>query len=113
VGKTPPYINLYISGEEMNDNDIIKNLQDRRKDTRRSMSEPQTLSENNYEPGLYEIRIKGHLDDHWTVWFEGLTITLENDGITLLKGRVDQAALHGLLRKVRDLGMPLVSVFQV
>ena len=62
----------------------------------------------------YEIRLKGHLDDPWTDWFEGLTITLEEDGNTLLTGPViDQAALHGLLKKVRDLGMPLVSVIQV
>jgi hypothetical protein len=62
-------------------------------------------------PKNYEIRIKGHLDRQWTDWFDGLTVTLEDDGDTLLTGLVtDQAALHGLLRKVRDLGMPLVSV---
>ncbi len=66
------------------------------------------------ESALYEIRLKGHLDDRWTDRFEGLTITLEEDGNTLLAGRVaDQAALHGLLKKIRDLGMPLVSVVQV
>jgi hypothetical protein len=62
-------------------------------------------------PGHYEIRIKGHLGRQWADWFEGLTITLETNGETLLSGSViDQAALHSLLRKVRDLGMPLLSV---
>jgi hypothetical protein len=63
------------------------------------------------EPMVYQIRIKGHLGRQWTDWFEGLTITQEEDGVTLLTGQVvDQAALHGLLKKVRDLGMPLLSV---
>ncbi len=63
---------------------------------------------------VYQIRIKGHLDTQWTDWFEGLTITLEDNGDTLLTGPVvDQAALHGLLKKVRDLGIPLLSVNQV
>ena len=63
---------------------------------------------------VYQIRLKGHLSHQWTEWFEGLTITLEEDGNTLLTGPViDQAALHGLLKKVRDLGIPLLSVNRV
>lgn len=63
------------------------------------------------QPGIYRIRIRGHLDPQWADWFAGLTITLEEDGTTLLSGPViDQAALHGILKKVRDLGMPLLSV---
>lgn len=75
------------------------------------MSETHASTEDQYEPGLYEIRVKGQLDDRWSDWFGGLTITLEEDGNTLLTGPViDQAALHGLLKKVRDLGIPLISV---
>jgi hypothetical protein len=75
------------------------------------MSEKHAATQDHYEPGIYEIRIKGHLDDKWADRFEGLTISLEDNGDTLLTGPViDQAALHGLLKKVRDLGMPLVSV---
>ena len=78
------------------------------------MSTTPTLSEDHHEPGHYEIRIKGHLDNRWADWFEGLTIMLEDNGETLLTGPVvDQAALHGLLRKVRDLGIPLVSVNRI
>ena len=62
---------------------------------------------------IYQIRLKGHLGQQWTDWFEGLTVTLEESGDTLLSGPVaDQAALHGLFKKVRDLGMPLLSVVQ-
>ncbi|MEZ4683229.1 MAG: hypothetical protein R2932_54375 [Caldilineaceae bacterium] len=63
---------------------------------------------------IYQIRLQGHLDPQWTVWFDGLTITLEENGDTLVTGPVvDQAALHGLLKKVRDLGMPLLSVMRL
>jgi hypothetical protein len=66
------------------------------------------------QPPVYEIRIKGHLSSQWTDWFDGLTITQEEGGETLLTGPVtDQAALHGLLKKVRDLGLPLLSVNRV
>ena len=63
------------------------------------------------QPTVYEIKLKGHLDHQWQDWFGGLAITLQRNGDTLLTGPVvDQAALHGLLRKVRDLGMPLLSI---
>jgi hypothetical protein len=63
---------------------------------------------------VYQIRIRGHLGPKWTNWFGGMTITLEDNGDTVLTGPVvDQAALHGLLRKVRDLGVPLISAIRV
>jgi hypothetical protein len=63
--------------------------------------------------GWYEIRVKGHLDSRWAAWFNGLSLTNEPDGTTVISGHVlDQAALHGLLQKVRDVGLPLVSVRQ-
>ena len=75
------------------------------------MSATHASIEDHHEPQLYEIRLKGHLDDRWAAWFGDLTLTREDNGETLLTGPVvDQAALHGLLRKVRDLGMPLLSV---
>lgn len=65
-------------------------------------------------PGRYQIRLQGHLDSHWATWFDGLTLTTESDGTTIIAGPVaDQAALHGLLQKVRDVGLPLVSVTSV
>ena len=65
-------------------------------------------------PGRYEIRLKGHLDSRWTAWFDGMTLTTTSDGTTVIEGPVvDQAALHGLLHKLRDTGLPLVSVTQV
>jgi len=75
------------------------------------MSETSAVADDHDEPGLYEIRLKGHLDDRWADRFGSMTITLADNGETLLTGPVvDQAALHGLLKKVRDLGMPLISV---
>ena len=71
------------------------------------------MSSDLDQPMVYQIRIKGHLGPQWTDWFGGLTITLEESGDTLLTGPLDQAALHGLLKKVRDLGMPLISAVRV
>jgi hypothetical protein len=75
------------------------------------MNAPLGSTGNRHEAGCYEIRLTGHLDARWADWFDGLTLTHESDGTTLLEGEVvDQAALHGLLQKVRDLGVPLMSV---
>ncbi len=75
------------------------------------MSNLQTVPD---QPVVYQIRIEGHLRAQWAEWFEGLTVTLEPAGTTLLSGPVaDQAALYGLLKKVRDLGLPLLAVNQV
>ena len=75
------------------------------------MNETHETTTEHDQPWRCEIRIQGHLDERWTDWFEGLTITHEDNGDTLLTGPVvDQTALHGLLRKVRDLGLPLISV---
>jgi len=65
-------------------------------------------------PGRYEIRVEGHLEARWAAWFDGLTLTHGSDGTTTIHGPVaDQAALHGLLQKIRDLGLPLISVNHV
>jgi hypothetical protein len=67
-----------------------------------------------HQPGTYEIRLEGHLDPRWTAWFDGMGFTNLSDGTTVLSGPVvDQSALHGLLQKVRDLGLALVSVTPV
>jgi hypothetical protein len=78
------------------------------------MSDEFDARPNPDEPMVYQIRVKGHLGPQFSGWFGGLAITLEDNGDTLLTGTVvDQAALHGLLRKVRDLGMPLISAVRV
>jgi hypothetical protein len=78
------------------------------------MSGTRAPPEGYSEPAMYEIRIKGHLDDRWAYKFEGLTLTREDNGVTLLTGTVaDQAALHGVLRAIRNLGVPLLSVTHV
>ena len=64
--------------------------------------------------GRYEIRIRGHLDSRWATWFDGLSLRADSDGTTVIHGPViDQSALHGLLRKVRDVGLPLISVTRI
>jgi hypothetical protein len=78
------------------------------------MGEAALPTDRHDEPTLYEIRIQGHLDDRWAEWFDGLSFTHNSDGTTILSGPVvDQAALHGVLRKVRNLALPLVSVIRV
>jgi hypothetical protein len=75
------------------------------------MSNKLTPQPDSVQPTIFQIRLKGHLGREWTSWFGGLSITLEEDDDTLITGPViDQAALHGLLKKVRDLGLTLVSV---
>jgi hypothetical protein len=77
------------------------------------MTERHTSEGDRPGSGRYEIRLTGHLDTRWAAWFDGLTIGHEGDGTTLISGPVaDQAALHGLLQRVRDLGLPLVSVIR-
>jgi hypothetical protein len=75
------------------------------------MTDRRTPTSDRPEAGHYEIRLTGRLDTHWAAWFDGLTVSLDADGTTVISGLIaDQAALHGLLQRVRDLGLPLVSV---
>ncbi len=72
------------------------------------------MSSSNGRPRRYELRVEGHLEPRWGAWFDGLTLTHANDRTTVLHGEVaDQAALHGLLHKLRDVGLPLVSVTRI
>jgi hypothetical protein len=78
------------------------------------MTDQRTPTPDRPEAGRYEIRLSGHLDAHWTAWFDGLTVSREGDATTVISGSIaDQAALHGVLQRVRDLGLPLVSVSRV
>ncbi len=78
------------------------------------MTEPRGSSSARLEAERYEIRLRGHLETRWAAWFDGMTLSHERDGSTILSGPVvDQAALHGLLQKVRDTGLPLVSVTHI
>jgi hypothetical protein len=66
------------------------------------------------EPRQYEVRVMGHLEAHWSAWFDGLSLDQESDGTTVIKSPIaDQAALHGVLQKVRDLGLELISVIRI
>jgi len=78
------------------------------------MSNKKKFKTDSSQHPIYQIKVEGQLDSQWTDWFDGLTISLQKEGDTILSGPVaDQAALHGLLKKVRDLGLPLVSVQRV
>lgn len=78
------------------------------------MSDTHASPGRSHQAGQYEIRLKGHLASRWETWFDGLTLTCESDGTSLIAGVVvDQAALHGLLQRVRDTGLPLISVTPV
>jgi hypothetical protein len=74
-----------------------------------------TTNDGTADPGThYEIRVAGHLAPRWSAWFDGLTVATDDDGTTAIRGPVvDQAALHGLLQKLRDVGIPLVSLTQI
>jgi hypothetical protein len=108
---TPHHISHYLLAAIKNEFEPVEVHPDRETCTRLCMSETHALPGYDDEPGLYEIRLKGHLHERWAERFEGLTITPEANGETLLSGPVvDQPALHGFLKIIRDLGIPLVSV---
>lgn len=75
------------------------------------MDQPHATVEPGRDPGWYRIRVQGHLDARWSTWFDGMSLTREDDGTTVLRGRVDdQSALHGLIQRIRDLGLTLLEV---
>jgi hypothetical protein len=72
------------------------------------------LARNFADMSEYEIRVQGHLDSRWSAWLDGLSLSAENDGTTLISGPIaDQSALHGHLQRLRDIGLPLISVTTV
>ena len=78
------------------------------------MTDQRTPTPDRPEAGRYEIRLTGRLDAHWAAWFDGLSVSDDGDGTTVISGPMaDQAALHGVLQRVRDLGLPLLSVTRV
>jgi hypothetical protein len=78
------------------------------------MSGAHASTDGRHEPGRYEIRVAGHVDARWAAWFDGPSLTHRGDGTTVIRRPVvDRAALHGLLRSVRDLGLPLIAVVRV
>jgi hypothetical protein len=78
------------------------------------MTDQRTPTPDRPDAGRYEIRLTGRLDAHWAAWFGGMTVSQKTDGTTVISGRIaDQSALHGVLQRVRDLGLPLVSVIRV
>jgi hypothetical protein len=78
------------------------------------MDERTTQVGGNPDSGSYEIRLSGRLDARWAAWFDGMTVSADNDGSTVISGHIaDQAALHGVLQRARDLGLPLVSVIRI
>jgi hypothetical protein len=78
------------------------------------MSHPIHPGDDQPGRGRYEIRLSGHLHERWAAWFDGLTVSLRDDGTTVISGPLaDQAALHGLLQRVRDLGLPLIAVTEL
>jgi hypothetical protein len=108
----PHHIPFYLSINQRTSETPAESHPDEQTVEGRAMSEISTGPHHN--PGRYEIRLKGHLDSRWAAWFDGLSLTNQSDGTTIIRGPVaDQAALHGLLQKVRDIGLPLVSVTQV